>query len=52
VGWALLQAAWAKDLDAVLGAWGTVTTFAGIGLVAAILASWKQGGALLRPQLK
>ena len=43
----LLQcAAWAKNLDACLGTWGLVATFAGVGLAVAILAGEGGGGAL------
>jgi len=41
-----LRAAWAKDLGACLGAWGLVTTFAGVGLAVAVLAGRGGGGAL------
>jgi len=41
-----LRAAWAKDLDACLGAWGLVATFAGVGLMVAVLAGGGGGGAL------
>ena len=41
-----LRAAWAKDLDACLGAWGLVATFAGVGLTVAVLAGGGGGGAL------
>jgi len=41
-----LRAAWAKDLDACLGAWGLVATFTGVGLAVAILAGGGGRGAL------
>jgi len=41
-----LQAAWAKDLNACLDAWGLVATFMGVGLAVAVLASGGGGGAL------
>jgi len=41
-----LRAAWAKDLDACLGAWGLVATFAGVGLTVVVLAGGGGEGAL------
>ena len=41
-----LRAAWVKDLEACLGAWGLVATFVGVGLMVAVLAGGGGGGAL------
>jgi len=47
VNWGFpLQAAWAKDLGACLGAWGLVAAFVGVGLMVAVLAGRGGGGAL------